>query len=61
MTTIDNPVPWRGHDTDNWGNEGCFVGQRNNANGNWNKCIPLLFEWGLDYGNIIQGTLVEID
>ena len=60
-TTIDNPVPWRGHDTDNWGSEGCFVGQRNNANGNWNKCIPLLFEWGLDYGNVIQGTLVEID
>jgi hypothetical protein len=46
-TTDSNSVPWRGHNTQNWGSAGCITGQTDNENGDWTDVIQELNKWGI--------------
>ena len=46
--TSSNSIPWRGHNTKNWGSEGCITGQTGNAAGDWRTVIKKLNEWGIN-------------
>ena len=46
--TSSNSIPWRGHNTKNWGSEGCITGQTGNAAGDWRTVIKKLNECGIN-------------
>ena len=46
--TIDtNKVPWRGHNTDCWGSQGCITGQEGNPKGDFTDVIKAINSWGI--------------
>jgi RHS repeat-associated protein len=60
-TTINDPIPWRVHDTKNWGSEGCFTGQTINSGGSVVTGMETLKAWGVTDGAIIDGRLTNND
>ena len=46
-TTDTNKVPWRGHNTNFWGSQGCITGQTGNANGDYTDVSKALNSWGI--------------
>jgi hypothetical protein len=53
--TINDPIPWRAHDTTNWGSEGCFTGQK----GSVATAVETLREWSVKDGTTINGRLTN--
>ncbi len=58
-TTENNSVPWRGHDTNFYGSEGCLVGKTGNTSGSMVNVVETLQSWGVEYGDKISGTLIS--
>jgi hypothetical protein len=47
-TTASNKIPWRAHDTDYWGSEGCITGQNGNPKGELSDLFNKLEKWGVN-------------
>ena len=58
-TTENNNIPWRGHDTNYFGSEGCLVGKEGSPSGSMVNVVETLQSWGSEYGDTISGTLIS--
>ena len=52
-TTASNKIPWRAHDTDYWGSEGCITGQNGNPKGELSDLFNKLEKWGVNEKTVI--------
>jgi hypothetical protein len=60
-TAEKDPIPWRAHDTDFWGSEGCFTGKTINSGASVVTAMETLREWGVNDGTVINGRLTNND
>jgi hypothetical protein len=59
-TVPSSGSPYRVHNTDYWGSEGCFTGQTPNTGGSVTTATEQLNSWGLKNGDTMQGSLTVV-